>query len=628
MVFNAATVNGAQNSTSLYLGARYSEVLDFLCSPVTGLANVKVLISEPGLGKTVMLRSAIERIKGEARTAFVFWTLFKAKDFISHLLFEMGSNGPPPTDLGAAQRQFETLLRRTAGEGKRFVLAIDEAHNLSPASLKLLSALLDRDTASPPQMTVLLAGLPTLHHLLADPEATGIRERIIGVKTVAPLNAEQTAEYITARMAALGAGPIAQEKLAQIAAGSGGVLRTIDKLCQQSLLQNGSRERRGNDAPHVDTPAKESAITREAQVSRIADWVTRRLGTWAGTVAELAAATGISADEILDVVENRSQELRRVGIAAAVKRAPGRPRMITLSRVEREVTSESHVSVPELHEDCASPPRQEMRQEPAKDPAPDHQPAGQGWLYPPIERPSAAKRWLAWGLRAAVMLAVMLGLAAALRYFEFRNSTHPTSSVSQPVSEPKRLPESDPIPGSRGQTQAGDIGSQAEPANRHRERDSVPRDEMAAMHSYEQAATRGDPVAQHRLGLALSSGKGGVAADPVAAYVWLVMARIGGQAVDQARLDSLTRSLTPSQILDVRYRLGLMYERGIGCVPDFVLADEWLLLGAAAGHARSRAESAALERRMSPEQISQAHSRSDNWLRRHAVKVASNAADR
>ena len=196
------------NPEWLYLGGGYAEILDFLCSPVAGLANVKVLVSAPGLGKTVLLRSAVERMKEEARTAFVFWTLFEPKDFIEHLLSEMGSSEPPPPDLDAAQGQFENLLRHAEADGKRLVLAIDDAHNLSPATLRSLSALLDRDTARPPRFTLLLAGLPGLHDLLAEPDASGIRERTAGVKTIEPLNAEQTVEYIRARITALGTGPI------------------------------------------------------------------------------------------------------------------------------------------------------------------------------------------------------------------------------------------------------------------------------------------------------------------------------------------------------------------------------------------------------------------------------------
>jgi hypothetical protein len=376
--------------------------------------------------------------------------------------------------------------------------------------------------------------------------------------------------------------------------------------------------------------------------------VTGHPGTWAGTVTELAAATGISANEISDAVENRSQELRRVGIAAASQRSPGRLKMITLSRVELEATPESHVALPELHvgipeshvaipeshvaspelhEDNASPQPNETRKAPENEPALDHETMGNVWLYPPIENPSAAKRWLTWALRIAVVLAVILGIAAGLRYLRFSSSGYQASSVSR-VSEPKRSSAGDEVTGLQKRAEAGDIGAQTALADRYRDGNGVPRDDKAAMALYERAAIKGDPVAQHRLGLALSSEKGGMGADRVAAYAWLVMARNGGQIIDQATLDSLTRSLTPTEILDVRYRLGLMYKDGIGCVPDLVFADEWFLLGSAGGDARSRAQSTALEQRMSPGQISQAHARSDDWLRRHAINLASNAAAR
>jgi TPR repeat protein len=217
-----------------------------------------------------------------------------------------------------------------------------------------------------------------------------------------------------------------------------------------------------------------------------------------------------------------------------------------------------------------------------------------------------------------------MAVAGGLLYLSSLNSSYQASSISQRVSEVKPSPEADEVTGLRKRAETG--GSQT--ARGNREDDGVRRDDKAAVALYEQAATKGDSVAQHRLGLALSSGNGGVAAERVAAYAWLVMARNGGQAIDQTTLDSLNHTLTPNEIKDVRYRLGMMYEHGIGCVPDLVLADEWFLLGAAVGDVRSRAASAALERHMSPGQISQAQARSDDWLRRHTIKAPSNAAAR
>ena len=683
------SLSATGNSEWLYLGGGYAEILDFLCSPVTGPANVKVLVSEPGLGKTVLLRSAIERMKGEARTAFVFWTLFEPKDFVEHLLSELGSSEPPPLDLDAAQGQFENLLRREA-DGKRLVLAIDDAHNLTPATLRSLSALLDRDTALPPQVTLLLAGLPVLQDQLADPDAGGIRDRIAGVRTIAPLNVEQTAEYIRARMTALGSGPVSPEQSAKITASSGGVLRNIDKLCHELPPQNESWQQRiknalrvdqpdepGVDAPvasrieapanqipitqtntpangrpgtRIDMSVNQSSITTAAHVTRIAAWATDRPGMWSGTMGELAADTGISVEEVSDAVENRTQELRKSGIAATVQRAPGRPRMITLSRVEPEPTIEQHGPSPVRREEDGNRQPKNESQERATQPA-SHQEAGpeqeagltrEADLKVPVSEtalpwikefrePSSANRrqtsqelatdstldqeagreqesvsetglhWthtaeepssgLAW--KAAVIFAVIIAIAVMFVYLRFPHSAHQVSSAGQHVSQPKQSSEVDEVTGLL--------------TDRHR------------LALYEQAAAKGDAVAQRRLGLALSLQSGGSASDRIAAYAWLVMAQNGGQSVDKATMDSLTRSLAPGETRDARYRLGMMYEQGIGSVPNLVLADQWFLLGAAVGDARSRSESATLERRMSPGQISQAHSRVDDLLRRHAT---------
>jgi type II secretory pathway predicted ATPase ExeA len=693
----------------LFLGGHYAEVLEFLCSPVAGPANVKVVVSEPGLGKTVMLRSAVERLKGNARTAFVQWTLFNPEDFLKHLLSELGSSEPPPQDLNAAQAHFENLLRSAKTEAKRLVLAIDNAHNLSPATLRNLSALLDRDTARPPQLTLLLAGLPALHEQIIDPAASGIRERIAEVRRIAPLNAEQTAEYINARAAAFGGSRFTPEQSENIAARSGGVLRNIDKLCQEVQPPTEGWQERIKDALRVNTPPAERSVTpvdtpeheesiapvdttvdknpitrldsplnegpiapvdrtsseksipAAAHVTRLVAWAADRPAMWSGTLGELASASGISAEEVSDAIENRIEELRGSGIAAAVQRSPGRPRMITLSRLQPEPNIEPEPTIqpePTMQPDLTVEPestipshRRILYEEPAPQPygpipervqrdssslfelpfpggktdssppqyaadAPPEHDTGdrEGVLHPEarLEHPDAApeqpasevglhwthasdERNSAWALPPAVILAIIFGVmvvvAGTILYLRSSNSAHKARSTGQHVSATTQPPQADEVTGLL--------------ADRQR------------LVSYETAATKGDSVAQRRLGLALSSGGDGAVADRVAGYTWLVMARNGGQEVDKATLDSLTRSLTPGEIRDIRYRLGRMYERGIGCVPDPIFADEWFLLGAAVNDARSRDESAALERRMSQQQISQAHVLSKEWLRRH-----------
>ncbi|HET6934208.1 MAG TPA: tetratricopeptide repeat protein [Candidatus Angelobacter sp.] len=351
-----------------------------------------------------------------------------------------------------------------------------------------------------------------------------------------------------------------------------------------------------------------------------------RAKTWSGTVAELAAATGIPAEEISDAVENRSQRLRKAGIAATVEQAPGKPPIVTLYEVESGVAPEQPSGDQELEEAHAASGDQdsgdkvevepERSQEESVEANPDVTEA-------PGEPP--AIRHSTWKLRAAVALGMLAAGLAAIVYLAFPSSAHRAEPVSQPLTRPVPTQPPDELAALRNRADAGDIGSQTELADRYREGNGVPQDNKTAMALYRDAAIKGDPVAQYRLGLALSSGDG-VAADRVAAYAWLVMARTGGQTVDPATMDSLTHSLTPSELVEVRYRLGLMYERGVGCVADPVTADEWFLLGEEVGDSRSRTESADLERRMSKEQIRQAHVRAADWLRRHSLKTGNQAS--
>ena len=286
--------------------------------------------------------------------------------------------------------------------------------------------------------------------------------------------------------------------------------------------------------------------------------------------------------------------------------------------------------VPEPPEEDVNRHPKHEGQELETEPGLNHEPASETRVdsRKAVGDQSSANHPVRWALKPEVVLAAIMGLAAGLLYLIFPNFAHQSSSVSERVPQAQESPKADELTDLRKRAEAGDIGSQAKFADRYRKGDGSLRDDKAATALDEQAATKGDSVAQHRLGIALSSGSAGVAADRVAAYAWLVMAQNGGQVIDETTLDSLNRSLTPSEILDVRYKLGMMYEHGIGRGPDLVAADEWFLLGAAAGDARSRAESVALERRMSPRQISQAHARSDDWLRSHAIKPASNAAAR
>jgi hypothetical protein len=64
----------------------------------------------------------------------------------------------------------------------------------------------------------------------------------------------------------------------------------------------------------------------------------------------------------------------------------------------------------------------------------------------------------------------------------------------------------------------------------------VPKDEVAALKLFEEAAERGDPTAEYSLGVLHSEGRAGLEANPRTAVMWWKRAAQQGQPHAQARL--------------------------------------------------------------------------------------------
>jgi TPR repeat protein len=124
------------------------------------------------------------------------------------------------------------------------------------------------------------------------------------------------------------------------------------------------------------------------------------------------------------------------------------------------------------------------------------------------------------------------------------------------------------------------------------------------------------PASQYELGIRYAEGRG-VAADRVAAYAWLVLARVNGDQRSEQSLKVLTKQLSPTELQQVRMVLGDAYARGIGVAVDDVVAHSWYSLAEVAGSAEGRIRKQEIESRMTPQQIHDAETRTTAWMSRH-----------
>ncbi|MGD2113268.1 MAG: AAA family ATPase, partial [Gammaproteobacteria bacterium] len=122
--------------------------------------------------------------------------------------------------------------------GRRTVLIIDEAQNLSAEVLEQIRLLTNLETATQKLLQIILIGQPELRTLLARDEMRQLAQRVTARYHLEPIGREDTGAYIQHRLQVCGTSHILFSKGAidQIQRLSGGIPRLINVLCDRAML--------------------------------------------------------------------------------------------------------------------------------------------------------------------------------------------------------------------------------------------------------------------------------------------------------------------------------------------------------------------------------------------------------
>src|SRR5206468_12334336 len=96
-------------------------------------------------------------------------------------------------------------LLRAHGAGKRVVLVVDEAQNLSPEVLEQVRLLTNLETTTQKLLQIILIGQPELRELLARNELRQLAQRITARYHLSPLSRWETGVYVRHWLSCAGA---------------------------------------------------------------------------------------------------------------------------------------------------------------------------------------------------------------------------------------------------------------------------------------------------------------------------------------------------------------------------------------------------------------------------------------
>lgn len=226
------------DSRFLYLGPKHREALASLLYGTESNRGFLALIARPGMGKTTLLYHYLSYLRGKARTAYVFRTDCDSRDFIRHVLLDLGID-IPSSDLPAMHEALNRILTEEMQAGRRFVLVVDEAQNLDEKVLESIRLLSNFETPCAKLMQIVLAGQPQLADRLSSPSMAQLRQRVSMVIPIEPFTPEEVNAYIDHRLWIAGSNAknpiftVGARKL--IAEHSEGIPRNINNLCFHAM---------------------------------------------------------------------------------------------------------------------------------------------------------------------------------------------------------------------------------------------------------------------------------------------------------------------------------------------------------------------------------------------------------
>lgn len=198
-----------------------------------------VITGDVGAGKTTIVQRLCATVDNhQVMAAHVVTTLLQGAELLRMVCHAFKiRNVPEKKDavLLCLQDYFEGLAR----DGRKALLVIDEAQNLSPSALEELRMLSNFQIGAQAPCQIFLIGQPQFRQTLAHPNLEQLRQRVIASYHLGPMSREECAQYLAHRLKHVGWNndPVFTDDAIQaIFDFTYGMPRQINTLCSRMLL--------------------------------------------------------------------------------------------------------------------------------------------------------------------------------------------------------------------------------------------------------------------------------------------------------------------------------------------------------------------------------------------------------
>jgi general secretion pathway protein A len=223
----------------LYMSDHHREALAHLLYGINSDNGFVLLTGDVGTGKTTVCRCLLQQLPENSNIAFILNPKVTVDELLATICDELGIVYP---EGNVSNKRFidsiNSYLLAANAKGRRTVLIIEEAQNLTPAVLEQIRLLTNLETNERKLLQIIMLGQPELNDILSRPELRQLKQRITARYHLGPLTKRELGAYVLHRLSVAGVDRklFPASTIDRLFRLSGGIPRMINLLCDRALL--------------------------------------------------------------------------------------------------------------------------------------------------------------------------------------------------------------------------------------------------------------------------------------------------------------------------------------------------------------------------------------------------------
>jgi general secretion pathway protein A len=184
----------------LFISKVHKKALTYLNYGISSDSGGFIIVTgEVGTGKTTLIRSIMKGLKKDIIFSLINNTRLTSGELLSMINKDFGLDikNKDKTQLLSDLTDF---LIDQYGKGRKSILIIDEAQNLSPDLLEEIRLISNLETDKSKLLQIILVGQPELRKVIAQPNLRALRQRTNISCHIYPLLRNETEEYLFHRL--------------------------------------------------------------------------------------------------------------------------------------------------------------------------------------------------------------------------------------------------------------------------------------------------------------------------------------------------------------------------------------------------------------------------------------------